>query len=313
MSGPRWADDINFTRWYHHPIKQNGAYVYASVSRVAKMADPGGWRIPWAAKVTAEKAVESLATLQTMKPDEAVDWLKKEPFKKRDAGGAKGTQAHEAMEAILAGQPVQADTPWIAAGRRFVEDYQPEPEAVERTLFCDSLLTAGTTDFEGRLVKRPDLRRVMIDWKTALDVHTDMLVQLAAYAMTSEYALDDNGNEEPFQQPDTCLIVLLGANGLYKVHQMPKEPRLVRAFKACLELVRFSDAGVAATPLHQETPWEEVWLQQWLEAHPDKQLELATACREAGVKELRKQYRSADDTAQIVGIIKLMEMEEASA
>lgn len=306
MTSPKWADDINFTRWYHHPTKENGHYVYASVSRVAKMADPGAWRIPWAAKVTAEKAVESLATLATMKPAEAVQWLKTEPFKRRDAGGAKGTQAHEAMEALLAGQSVTADTPWIEAGRRFIRDLGPEPEAVERTLFCDSLLTAGTADFEGRLSKRPDLKRVMIDWKTAADLHSDMLVQMAGYAMASEYALDDDGHEQAFTPPDTCLIVLLGADAEYQVHVMPKEPRLLRAFRACLELVRFSDAGLAVTKLEPEPPWGELWLQQWLDAHPDLQLGLATECRQRGI-EIRKKYRTTEDTEAIIELIKGIE------
>jgi hypothetical protein len=309
---PKWAADINFQRWYRHPTKQNGAYVYASVSRVAKVADQGGWRIPWAALMTAEKAVESLATLQTMKPAEAVLWLKAEPFKRRNQGASKGTQAHEAMEAIMAGQPIQGDTPWIDAGLRFARDLQPEPEAVEVSLYCDTLLTAGTADFVGRLAKRPDLGRVLIDWKTSKDVYSDQLVQLAGYAMTSEYSLDDDGTEYPFTQPDTCLIVLLGADGLYSVHVMPKDPRLVRAFRACLELLRFTDAGVATTQLEEETPWDEVWLQQWLDSHPDRQLELATACREAGVKELRRQHRTPEDTAQIIALIKLLEMEEAA-
>lgn len=310
MTTPKWADDVNFTRWYRHPVKHNGNHVYASVSRVAKIADPGAWRIPWAALMTAQKAVESLPTLATMKPDEAVKWLKAAPFAKTREGGRKGTEAHEAMEAMLKGQPAGADTPWIEAGKRFLADLDPEPEALEQTLFSDTLLTAGTCDFRGRLRKRPDLRRVMIDWKTAKGVFADHLVQMAGYAMASEYALDDDGTEQPFEPPDTCLIVLLGADGKYSAQVMPKDERLLRAFRACLELVRFTDSGVATTELQEETPWDEVWLQQWLDAHPDRQLELADSCRKAGVKELRRQHRTPDDTAQIIGLIKLMEMTE---
>ena len=310
MTTPKWADDVNYTRWYRHPTKQNGNHVYASVSRVAKLADPGGWRIPWAALMTAEKAVESLPTLATMKPAEAVKWLKGAPFAKTKEGASKGTQAHEAMEAMLKGQPVTTDTPWIEAGRRFLADMDPEPEALEQTLFCDTLLTAGTCDFRGRLGKRPDLRRVMIDWKTSKGVFADHLVQMAGYAMASEYALDDDGTEQPFEAPDTCLIVLLGANGQYSAQVMPKDQRFLRAFKACLELMRFTDSGLATTELAQETSWDEVWLQQWLDAHPDRQLELADSCRKAGVKELRRQYRTPDDTAQIIGLIQLMEESE---
>lgn len=313
MTSPKWADSVNFVRWYHHPTKQNGNYVYASVSRVAKVVDEGGWRIPWAALMTAQKAVESLETLGTMKPEEAIKWLKAAPFAKRDAGASKGTQAHEAMEAIMAGQQVLFDTPWIQAGQRFIRDLEPEPEAVEVTLFCDTLLTAGTADFIGRLKARPDLGRVMIDWKTSKTVYPDHLVQMAGYAMASEYSLDDDGTEHPFTPPDTCLIVLLGEDADYSVHVMPKDPRLLRAFKACLELVRFTDAAVATTELEEETPWNEVWLQQWLDAHPDRQLELATSCREAGIKELRKKYRTPEDTAQIIGLIRLTEMEEQNA
>lgn len=313
MTSPKWADDINFTRWYHHPTKQNGNYVYASTSRVAKIADAGGWRIPWAALLTAEKAMDSLPTLQTMKREEGVKWLKAAPFTARDAGASRGTNAHEAMEAILAGQEVLFTTPWIDAGLRFVREYEPEPEALEVTLFCDTLLTAGTADFLGRLKRRPDLGRVMIDWKTSKDVYPDHCVQMAGYAMASEYALDDDGNEHPFNPPDTCLIVLLGADAQYSVHVMPKDVRYLRAFKACLELVRFTDSGLATTELALETSWDEVWLQQWLDAHPDRQLELANSCRQAGIRELRKAYRTPEDTTQIINLIRLIEMEAETA
>lgn len=301
MPDPKWAAIVNGTRRYKHPTKNGGAHVYTSVTSVAKIADPGNWKIPWAALMTAQKAVESIATLQSMKPEEAVKWLKGAPYVKRDEGGRKGTEAHTAMEAIMAGQPVAADTPWIDAGRRFVADMAPEPEAMEISLYCDALLTAGTADFIGRLKARPDLGRVLLDWKTAKDVHVDMLLQVAAYGMTSEYSLDDAGTEHPFKPPDTMLIVLLGADGNYSSHIVPKDQRLVRAFRACLELVRFTDAGVAATVLEPETPLDEVVLQQWLEANPDKQLELATACQAQGV-EIRKQHRTAEDVHAILTI-----------
>jgi hypothetical protein len=275
------------------------------------MTDTGGWRIPWASKIVAEKAMDSLATLVTMERNAGVGFLKTAPNASRDAGGAKGNVAHDAMEAMLAGQEVTIQTPWVDAGRRFIRDLEPEPEGMEVTLFCDTLMTAGTADFVGRLKRRPDLKRVLLDYKTSPSAYSEHFIQVAAYADTSEYSLDDNGTEHAFEPPDTRLIVLLGADANYSVLVVPKDPRLVRAFRAGLELVRLEDTPVTALPLNDETPWDEVSLQQWLEANPHRTLELAELCREAGVKETRRKYRTREDRKVILRMIKLLEMGES--
>lgn len=309
MTTPPLAATINGERRYGNPQRHGGAHVYASVTHVAH-AMPGNWQIPWAARVVAEKAVERIETIRTMKADEAVSWLKREPYSQRDSGATRGTLTHEAMEAILAGQEPVTESGYTQAAKAFVRDLGPVIEAVELTLFNEDHLFAGTTDFVGRLEGLPKLGRTIIDWKTSKSVYAEHMVQLVGgYALGGQYWLDDDLQEQEWNKPDSALVVLFAADASYTLFLVPMDQRLHRVFRACLEIRRYEALDLEPQLLDAELDWNEVWLRQWLESHPDQQLELANACRQAGI-EIRRQHRTTDDTQHILSIIRLMEMEE---
>jgi hypothetical protein len=296
---------------YRNPGRHGAQYVYAGVTSVTKWADEGGWRIPWAAKLTAERAVEQLPLWTEMATDaDKIGYLKGAPWSSRDAGAAKGTAAHDYVEAVLRGEAPEPASGWQRAARRFIEDSRPEPALVEVTIYNEDHLFAGTADFVGRFKRMDMYGRVIVDWKTSKDLHLDQLVQVVgAYGLGAQYYLDDSDHEQEWQPPEGALIVLFGEDGSYRIEASPMDVRYRRAFLACLELARLNEAGPQTMPVTIDDNWDEVWLRQWLDKNPDRQLEIADSCRQAGI-EIRRHLRTSADTEAIIQIIKLLEMSE---
>ena len=312
MTSPALAVSINGVRRYKHPNRHGGQPVYASVTHTVK-AMPAPALIQWAAKVTAERAVERSETWLTMPADEAVKWLKSAPNQQRDAGGARGTEAHSYIEHLLGGGKIDAANGYEKAAAAFIRDFRPVSELVEQTIFNETHLFAGTFDWLGRLEAAPELKRCLLDWKTSRGVYAEHMVQLVGgYAMGAEYYLDESLQEIQWQPPDSAAVVLLKPNATYQVMQVPLDQRLSRVFRACLEVRKFEAAGIQTQSVEPETSWDQVWLEQWLEKHPERQLELADSCREAGI-EIRRRYRTSEDVKRILAMIALLDMEAPKA
>jgi hypothetical protein len=236
---PRLAADIDWVRWYRHPTKHQGGYVYISVTN-ATGSLPKPALLRWASKETAIFAVEQLQAWQHMPAMEAVDWLKGAPWRTRDRAASRGTTIHAVVENILHGRDYDVEVeaePWIGSVQRFIKDARPKPEHTEATGFNDKHLFAGTFDFIGRLEAAPELGRCLLDWKTSRGVYADMGVQLAAYTMF-EYLVGDDDREMPFRPPDTAAIVHFTPDG-YTLRKVPLDPLYRRAFIACLEIRRW--------------------------------------------------------------------------
>jgi hypothetical protein len=308
MTSPALAVSINGVRRYKHPNRHGGAPVYASVTHTVK-AMPAPALISWAAKVTAERAVERSETWLTMPASEAVAYLKAAPNQQRDAGGARGTDTHGYIEHLLQGGKTEAANGYEQAAAAFVRDFQPTTELLEQTVFNETHLFAGTLDWLGTFEAAPELKRCIVDWKTSKGVYAEHMVQLVGgYAMGAEYYLDQSLQEIPWQPPDSAVVVLLQPDANYQVMQVPLDARLSTVFRACLVVRKFEASGIQAQRIDPETPWNQVWLEQWLEKHPDRQLELADACRQAGI-EIRRRYRTTEDVKRILAMISLLDME----
>lgn len=110
------------------------------------------------------------------------------------AAADAGTMAHDMIEASILGveyTPPAATPPEIAT--KAVNAYQQFLEwreqtgiaivATERAYVSEALQFGGTVDAIGRDMKG---RIVLLDWKTSNAVYSDMLIQLAAYALLLE-------------------------------------------------------------------------------------------------------------------------------
>jgi hypothetical protein len=321
----RAEDQNDFVRKYRNPNRHDNQYVYRSVTNVTG-ALPKPALIRWAAKITAETAVEQLEAWSNMPAYEAVDWLKQTPYRNRDRAGSRGTNIHKVIDNILQGQSYEIEAqavPWLESAQRFISDARPRPERTETSIYDERSLTAGTFDFLGRLDTAPELGRVLIDWKTSAGVYADMAVQLVGgYALGAQYILDDEGHEIEWRMPDTCLLCHFTQDG-YAIRPVPIDKTLRRAFLGAVEIRRWEDEGPQIGKPYQlkldidGPPFSNMPSDAEL-AHVrsrlrflthEAQLAVSALCVEQGVTTKLKQM-TIDDMDKMLGLVKLYEMGE---
>lgn len=259
---PKWAADFKGpnqrfgVRRYCNPNRHNKQYIYRSVTNITG-ALPKPALVAWAAKETAEFAVEQHESWVNMPAFEAVEWLKRAPDRRRDRAAARGTTIHAVIEHMLRGETYKVEReieqeekesglprmPWLESAYRFVQEARPRAERLEATIYDERSMTAGTFDLLGRLDTAPELGRCLIDWKTSKGVYEDMAVQLVGgYALGAQYILDDEGIEHEWRPVDTCLIVHFTAEG-YSIRPVPLDKSLRRAFLGACEIRKWEDEG----------------------------------------------------------------------
>jgi ATP-dependent exoDNAse (exonuclease V) beta subunit len=125
------------------------------------------------------------------KPPQLIKWIAdvgyNESQKVLKKAGARGTRVHEAIESILLEDGVKyklkGDEPKLVEQfNKWMEEYKPQIEQTEGTLYSKNHEFAGTTD----LIAIIDKRRVLIDFKTSTRVQKVYGLQLAAYKKAYE-------------------------------------------------------------------------------------------------------------------------------
>lgn len=157
----------------------------------------------WAAKVTAEYAVENAEwiadSVRAGKSAEILDQIKKARFRKTKEAQARGTDVHAAAEALNLGQtPDVAEhiKPYVEWYRAFLDDHAPVFEAAEAPVYSIEWGYAGTLD----AIAVIDGRRCVLDVKTtdkrpdgsdgARPPYPEVALQLAAYAHAEGVGID---------------------------------------------------------------------------------------------------------------------------
>lgn len=188
---------------------------YRSVTNILN-AIPKEFLTRWAAKVTAETAVEKLDLLTNLAsddPDAAVSWLKGAPWSKRDKAAEIGTAVHLIAELDATGQSAEAEQimssldPIAQAkarqARNFFSTVDVLIEHVEFVVYNHTHNYAGTGDFivslgpdfptgvPGVDITQADIR-VILDLKSGSGVYPEAALQLAAYRYAEE--MIDLGN-----------------------------------------------------------------------------------------------------------------------
>jgi hypothetical protein len=184
----------------------------------------------WAAKEVAGAAWDRRETLMTIDDrDGAIALLKGAPWPKRDKAANVGTVVHAVAEAVASGEdwPDFDDQhePFLEAFLSFVEDYKPEFEMVEVTIFSEEHRYAGTADF----IARFDDLLVLGDHKTGSGVYQEVALQLSALRHGEAVWEARYGNLSPMPQVDGCIVVHLRPGG-YVVHTIDADDRAFSAF-----------------------------------------------------------------------------------
>lgn len=154
--------------------------------------------IYWSAEETAKAAVKSLRTVGTMideqGPDAAVEWLKGARFRRprgQRTAAELGTDVHAACEQyVITGQRPDVDeevAPFLDQFDGWCDEFQPEYQAAEVTVFAPEYGYAGTCDafltIDGtRFIADYKTSRKSVDGKgNPTGPYPEVALQLAAY------------------------------------------------------------------------------------------------------------------------------------
>jgi hypothetical protein len=191
------------SRFYVEP---ESGVAFPGVTSIIGML-PKPFLVYWAAKMTAESAVENIdavAPLAKSDPDAAVDMLKGAHRRYTKSRSDLGSAAHDMFERMLRGERVRRVGMDLEPYRRhfaeFLDEVQPEMYSAEDVMWSDTHEYAGSSD---AILRVEDVHSgpvlVMTDWKTSKDTYADVALQLSAYAH-ADRIIDPNGESRPMPE-----------------------------------------------------------------------------------------------------------------
>jgi hypothetical protein len=248
-------------RTYAWPPQPPHEFEVLSVTTAMKsLAKP--FLIGWAAKMSAECAVEDHeiigAMLKKKNKKGALDYIKQARYRDMSGKGDRGTIVHGAIEAYLAGKPIDPDhiqflleekqvpeALWPATFKmvdgvtEFLYDFEPEVYWSEATVYNREYGYAGTGDLIARLMVGRKKLPVIVDIKTSKAIYNETAMQLTAYARADFEGLDDGSEAKltPKGEPiKHGIVVRPTASGKYEHANFDLTDEVFDKFLACLEL-----------------------------------------------------------------------------
>lgn len=246
-------------RHYRHPATDEQ---WPSVTNVLDFAVAKHNLVPWAAKITAEKAWDELPRMVALSRRADQGCAKKRASDRcrncafcllaeikaeikvvRDTAAELGTRVHAQAEAMVLGKPIAADAeaaPFVNQLLRFWTDFgvniATDFESVEATVINRTIGYAGTLDCLMWLTIDGRRQLVLIDYKSsstrpAASVYPENGMQVAALAH-AESVLFDDGTEQPMPGPIAACFILNLRTDDYALMPMPVAGTLGDAFTA---------------------------------------------------------------------------------
>lgn len=229
-------------RTYAWPPLPPHEFEVISVTSALEAGVAKPWLTGWAARVTAEAAIEDHDIIGAMlakgKEKEAIAHVKGARFSNSGSKADRGTVVHGALESYLAGKPLSKETVeaqlkerrvplnlWkstaamIAGLMEFLYDEEPEVYWSESTVYSRAHGYAGTPDLLARMRVGGSLKPVVVDVKTSKEIYDDTSAQVTAYARADFVGLDD-GTEAPLiptgEPIEHGIVVRPTASGKYE-------------------------------------------------------------------------------------------------
>lgn len=239
MTAPALSRGRNGRRYVWPPTDHE--LVVPSVTTIlGNLAKPA--LVNWAAKEVATYAVENLTSWEGLTPSDAVDLLKRAPYRNMTNRGEIGTAVHAAIEATASEEDaptVDADLlPYVSGATRFLNDLVAEIVHLEVTCFNETWEYAGTAD---AILKLKDGRLAIADWKTSKAIYPEVALQLQAYA-ACEFIGWPDGRSEPMPAVDVGIVVHLPGDATYKAKEVEFSDRLFKTFGALRTLQAWKDS-----------------------------------------------------------------------
>lgn len=203
-----------------HRYVLDGAKVPSVTSILGKVMPKPGLAY-WAARRVAEVALDDLdglvSRLETFGPDETLGWLKRAPWRERDAAAVRGTAVHALGEQVIRGEQVEVPAQLASYVMPYVDladELGIEPINTEVMLANRTLWYSGTADLFATI----DGEVWCLDLKTSKGVHGDYGLQLAAYAKAEALFID--GDEFPVPEVSRIGVVHLQSDHA-ELHEFP--------------------------------------------------------------------------------------------
>lgn len=265
MTQPKQASrSSNGPRVYKWPPQPPHELEVISVTSALAAGLPKPFLIGWAAKMSAEFAVDNLEAVKTLvdsgQKRAAVDLIKGARFRDMGNKADRGTIVHAAVEAYVAGKALDKKEVeerleearvdkvlWTGALSMvqgvyaFLQDTEPEIYWSEATVYSREHGYAGTADLIARLHVGSGRVPVVIDVKTSKRIYDEVGLQLAAYALADFVGLDDGTEAEIVPEAAAIehgMVVRPTPSGSYETATFALTPELYERFLAILAVAR---------------------------------------------------------------------------
>jgi hypothetical protein len=232
MTTPLLAENVRGRgRHYRHP---NTGDLVPSITNIIGALSKGDALTRWSAKMVAETAYRMRHSLANMEEADAVDMLKQSPWRTSTRAADRGTTVHAYLEARMLGlKPDIIDGEALRyrdAAEAWLDDWQPEVIATERTVFGPDY--AGTGD----LWCRRDGKTVIVDFKTSKAIYKEAALQIAA--LWAAPVADDG---TLLDQADEGWVVRIGEDG-FEARQVVDLPANYEVFRSLIDAWHWSKA-----------------------------------------------------------------------
>jgi hypothetical protein len=213
--------------------------------------------VNWAARITAEYAVDNWAELSDLTVSERMKRLDRARHTERGSAAVRGTQLHGFADQLAQGREVSFTDELaghVESYVSFLDDWDEQVVLTEYVVMSHRHGYAGTGDLIADLVSPDDplrAERWLLDIKTGSRVYGETALQLAAYRYADVY-LGADGQENPVPAVDRVGVVHVRADG-YDLIPITAGPRQFRDFLYAQQVSRFVGTagdlvGEALTP-----------------------------------------------------------------
>lgn len=207
----RRVETNHFGKPSHHYEDADGQRI-PGVTTILGNGLPKPALVNWAGNATAEYAVNNWDDLGEMSVSDRLKVLKKARYEDRDRAAKRGTEVHDLAEHLLKGEEVSVPDELrghVESYVRFLDDWEPTPVIVEKTVINYKFGYAGTLDM---VIDLPDGRRVLADIKTTRSgIYGETALQLAAYRFAEVYI--DGKREKPMPDVTDTWGIWVRADG----------------------------------------------------------------------------------------------------
>lgn len=260
-------------RFYLWPPNPPHELEVASVTTIIGEGIPKPALIGWAAKITAECAIDRHDIIDAMIKDGdasgALDYLKRARYRASGDKADIGTITHMAVEAFLRGDELsdsdlqdmlkerrvpmenwKATRGYINGAFRFLKERQPTVQHIEATVFSRTHSYSGTADILALMDLEGDEVPVVCDFKTSKKIYPEVGLQLCAYSRGEFVGDKETGEEMPlFPGSEPCrdgIAVRLTPRGEYEAVRFKLSDELFDVFLAAQGVTLGVKTGVVS-------------------------------------------------------------------